>query len=414
MDQKLNNNQTKIQYQSESRLEQKQNNATLKNFNLTCRLITNWNDFEQLKSQWDPLLQQSDADTLFLTWDWINCWRETAPFSITPYILVLEQDNVLIAIAPFYLQTYSLFRIFSLNALRILADQGIGSEYSNFIVKNNNSDIYKLLLWKELQSKKHSENWDFIWFINIATWKAGGRNLTESLFLQSKLHCQQRNVSFGATPLNQFNHNVNKKNNNQANILAKLSKSLRTNIKQTTKRLSKIAVINFRNCEQETLNQDLNNLFKLHNRRWQETGIIGSFAKRPHLKHFYQSFAPIALANQQLQLLTLEHDGTSKAVQYGYIYNKTFLAIQEGFDPSSEKGIGQVLRLHAFEQCLLDDIFEYDFLGEYTDHKRRWLAKRRTGKNILIYSNKLKNMLFYFGKIWPTGRYLTPVSEPKI
>lgn len=388
-----------------------ENNNSSSPAQLTCRLISDWHDFEKLEPQWNKLLRQSDADCLFLTWEWINCWRNTAPYHITPYILVLEQVDEVFAIAPFYVQKYKLCNLFSFKGLRVLADQGIGSEYGNFIVKADHSLAYKQQLWQILQQQNHTQNWDFIWLTNIASWTEGGQNFEQSLFSQSHLHSQHREVEFASTALQQFSDDDKNTDKLDERILVKLSKSLRTNIKQTTKRLTKVANIEYRFSDTHTLSRDLDSLFTLHNQRWQLAGIVGSFAKRPQLQHFYQAFAPIALTNQQLQLVLLEHDGKVKAAQYGYIYNQQFLAIQEGFDPREEKGLGQVLRLHAFNQCCQQKLTKYDFLGGYTNHKRRWLADKLQGKDIFVYNNKLKNTLFRLNKIWPSGRALVAVNN---
>ena len=42
---------------------------------------------------------------------------------------------IIVAIAPFYMQTYRLAHLLTYRALRFFGDKGTGSEYSNFIVK---------------------------------------------------------------------------------------------------------------------------------------------------------------------------------------------------------------------------------------------------------------------------------------
>ena len=42
-------------------------------------IITDWQVFAALKNEWQGLLRQSDADNIFLTWEWIECWRKATP-----------------------------------------------------------------------------------------------------------------------------------------------------------------------------------------------------------------------------------------------------------------------------------------------------------------------------------------------
>ncbi|WP_022939987.1 GNAT family N-acetyltransferase [Psychromonas hadalis] len=362
---------------------------------LKSKILTTWAEFEALEDRWDELLTQSDADNLFLTWQWINCWRNSVANPITPYIIILKENDHIVAIAPFYEQTYQLVNSIKYKALRFAGDQGIGSEYSNFIVNNSNSEKLKTHCWQVLlDNKKH---WDFIWLTNIAQWTAGGKSLIEALAKINKLNVHQRTIEFSSSPLNSLGED----------ILPHLSKSLRTNIKQTQKYLTREGEWQVTTSTQpETLATELQHLFTLHNKRWQKAGLQGSFERRPAMADFYQQFAQVALKKGWLRLLRLEVDGEVQAMQIGYVYKQQFLAIQEGFNPDFLAGTGQVLRYFSFQRCIKEKLQAYDFLGVYTDHKRRWLAEKRQGCNLFIFSNKVKNTPFKLKAIWPTGRYL--------
>jgi len=369
---------------------------------LTTRIIKHWADFIALENSWDKLLAQSDANTIFLTWDWINSWYNTSTSIIRPYIIVIESADQIVAIAPFYIQDYKLAKCIPYKALKCLADQAIGSEYGNFIVSENlgNYSAIKLktMLWHELRSPKCSKHWDFIWLSNIAAWTSGGQSLLAALAQQPDLRYNQREIEFAATELQPLNND----------ILPQLSKSLRTNIKQTTKQLVKKGCVNIQLTQTiDELPQHLDTLFHLHNQRWQHTGNSGSFARRPALMAFYKTFTPLALNNQQLRLLRLEVDGEIQAMQLGYVYAGKFLALQEGFNPDFVAGTGQVLRHAAFKSCMDERLTEYDFLAIYTDHKRRWLAQKNIGCQLFIWQSKLNTLPFSYQPIWPTGRYLS-------
>ena len=362
------------------------------------RIIDNWQDFEQLQSIWDTLLQQSDANCLFLSWDWINCWRLAARQPITPHIVVIEQDSQVIAIAPFYIQKYKLLNCIPYHVLRYLADAGVGSEYGNFIVASHTTTTLKLQLWQALLQPASRGKWDIIWLSDIASWTPGGQSLICALQQVAELKYHTRAIAFAATDLTGIDKQV----------LPSLSKSLRTNIRQTRRQLDNLGQLSIvLSQDVNELPQHLQKLFQLHNKRWQAAGLSGSFARRPELMDFYNAFTAIALQRDQLRLLRLDIDGKTKALQLGYVYNGSFLAMQEGFDPDFIAGTGQVLRHAAFLQCQQEQLDEYDFLGIYTNHKRRWLAAEKNGCQLFIWQDKLKNTPFNFTPIWPTGRFLT-------
>lgn len=362
--------------------------------------VDSWHGFHKLKPFWDKLLQQSDADTIFLSWHWIDSWHATLPNPITPYIVVLKKDDKIVGIAPLYRQKYKLVKLFSFDVLCMLADKNVGSEYPNFIVESNHADYYRQLLWQYLQAQN---NWDLIWITNIATWRPSGKSLCESIN-NTSLSYHDRQISFASTALSQFDTAFD----TRQSVLNSLSKSLRKNIKQTERKLAKQGdVKHLTVTDPADIKTHLNTLFSLHDMRWREAGLSGSFARRKQLKDFYSKFVPIALSQNQLSLQLLCIDNTPYAVQLGYIYGNQFLAIQEGFNPNLIAGSGQVLRFYSLLQCLEANLSSYDFLGVYTDHKRRWLASENYGKQLLIWHSKKKNIFLNYHPIWPTGKYLT-------
>jgi CelD/BcsL family acetyltransferase involved in cellulose biosynthesis len=363
------------------------------------RVLQNWNEFAALKEDWQNLLAQSDADNLFLTWEWMDCWRIAQGKLIKPLIIVIQDSQGIIAIAPFYIQEYRLVNLLRYQALRFMGDKGSGSEYSNLIVKKENSLALKSRLWEHLLNPEVKPCWDFIWFTNVAAWTEGGHTLLQSLASVEGLNCNQRTVEFAQIPLSKYS----------TDILPELSKSLRADIRRPNRRLDKLGRWQMLTCKgDDDISELLEQLFSLHNKHWLNAGL-GTFERRPELADFYRIFAPLALKKGWLRLLRLEIHGEIQAMQIGYVYNNEFLAIQEGFNPDFIPGVGQVLRYYSFTNCQKEGLSCYDFLGIYTDHKRRWLAEKKLGANLFIWQKKIKNIPFSIKKIWPTGRYLKPL-----
>jgi len=367
---------------------------------LEIKVLRDWGCFDGLKFIWQKLLHQSDADNIFLTWEWIDCWRKIQGADIKPLIIVIQDRDQILAIAPFYIQKYRLVHLQIYQALRFLGDHSSGSEYSNFIVKKEKSVELKSMLWTYLLSSAVKPYWDFIWFTNVSSWTNGGQTLLQSLADVNALNYYSRGVEFAQVKINQL----------PADILPCLSKSLRTNIRQTSRHLDKKGPWRMAVCaEAAEIKRHLEQLFLLHNKHWQNAGG-GTFQRRPELTDFYRYFVPLALEKGWLRLFRLESKGEIKAMQLGYVYNNRFLAIQEGYDPDFIGGVGQVLRHFSYQECQKESVSCYDFLGVYTDHKRRWKADKKLGENLFIWHNTAKNLPFKFKKIWPTGGYLKPID----
>jgi CelD/BcsL family acetyltransferase involved in cellulose biosynthesis len=151
-------------------------------------------------------------------------------------------------------------------------------------------------------------------------------------------------------------------------------------------------------------------LYDLHERRRMLESDRGTFVRKPLQKRFYPEFARKALANDWLRFYALERAGTIEAIQLGYLYNGAFHQIQEGFNPAFSDGVGNVLRHLVIEECIKGGVKEYDFLGGYTEHKRRWGAVERAGYDVFIGHPSLKNRLLFSKEIWPNGRYMNAVG----
>ena len=375
-----------------------QKNSTEK---IKIRVIKSIGEFQTLEADWRRLLVQSDADNIFLTWEWINCWLLSQKKEIRLVIIVLEQAGKVIAIAPFYIQIYSLVSLVKYYALRFVGDRAAGSEYPDFIVNRSSSVLLKKRVWQALLSPEIKGLWDFIWFPNVALWQEGGKTLADSLTAVKKLPYQQRVAEFALVVLPEKNQE----------ILTRLSKSLRSNIGQTARRLDKLGPWKMDLCGSACdLDKQLETLFYLHNKHWKDAGLAGSFQRSSELQDFYRLFVPLALKKNWLKLFYLQSNNKIEAIQLGYLYNNSFLALQEGYNPDFLAGSGQVLRHFVMTYCIQHEIGYYDFLGVYTDHKRRWLAQKKEGADLFIWQSKIKNAPFYLRKIWPTGAYLRPVN----
>lgn len=364
----------------------------------SVRIIKDWLGFERLKQDWRCLLTRSDADVIFLTWEWIDCWRRSQINPITPLIVVIEKDDVVVAIAPLYRCQYRLLNAINYRALRFLGDKNSGAEYSNFIVDAAQRDALKTELWEALLSPAIKGEWDVIWLHTVASWTPAGQSFIAPLLHIDGIRTQQRTQMFAYCPLNE----------KPAAILSQVSRSLRKNIQQTQRRLDKLGDWEIVDCqEQGEMKATLARLFYLHQKHWESKGRQGSFQRSAELQCFYQHFVLTAFKQGWLKLYYLKSEGVIQAVQLGYVYQRQFLALQEGYDPTFLAGTGQVLRHYIMQRCYDDGLIAYDFLAGYTDHKRRWLAQKMTGSQYFIFQNRLKNLPFYAQKIWPSGSYLT-------
>src|SRR5262249_39215254 len=129
---------------------------------MSVRLIHNDREFAALEDQWNALLRQSRANTIFLTWHWLySWWQAYGQAGDRLYILLVErQSRGIIGIVPFYLRTSKRFGIVPVRILRFIGEGSSDSDYLDVIAPAGEEHAILEEAWSFLQANKHS--WDVL------------------------------------------------------------------------------------------------------------------------------------------------------------------------------------------------------------------------------------------------------------
>jgi len=370
-------------------------NSTHRSTRPSVEIVTSREELEFYAKEWNELLASSDADTIFLTWEWISTWLDSVyPDGELLVVFVRDNNARLIGIAPFYLSDIHFLGLIKYRCLRIIGDCQSGGEYGDIIVRRGFEYAAMACVMQELL--RYYKVWDCIWIPNMAGWIDVHERFSK-VCKEFELYMHERICEFSSFRLPDTHEAY----------LKQLSRNRREQIRRKTKQLEKSHDVESIRCDHpDKLPQFLSDLFTLHRKRWESVGQAGSFVRRPPMKRFYESFAPIALHKGWLHLHALKVDGVVCAIQYGYAYEGVFSQLQEGYDPAAFEGIGNVLRNQVIEVCIEKGLHEYDFLGGFTEHKRRWGAEQRKGLALFIGRRSLKNQLLFWKNVWPTGRFI--------
>ena len=362
---------------------------------LSGTIVTSKDQLNTYAHEWNELLVSSRANTIFLTWEWIITWLEVVyPDAPLLVVAIRNHDGRLVAIAPFYYSDLRFLGLVKYRCLRVIGDCQCGGEYGDLIIRSGLEDAAITLIAQELM--KYQDVWDCMYIYNVADW-TGASERFMAMYEKLGLHVHKHPCEFSIVRLPTI----------YEAYLQLFSKKRRGYIRRTTRRLHESHSVELIQCDNhDKLPEQLTILFELHRRRWEYVGQAGSFVRRPPMKRFYESFAPVALCKGWLRLYVLMVDGVPQAVQYGYVYNEIYHALQEGYNPNGFDGIGNVLRNVIVEKCIEEGLHEYDFLGGFTEHKRLWGAEPRQGYAFFVGKRSLKNHLLFSKNIWPTGRFI--------
>jgi CelD/BcsL family acetyltransferase involved in cellulose biosynthesis len=370
------------------------------NWPLQISRVVTRDAFRSQREEWNSLLERSDANSIFLTWEWISAWLDVvAPETELFTVLARDTHGELTGIAPFYLTRLRWLNWLKLRCLRVLGDWHTGAEYPWLILRQQREEAaIKAFVNTLMATQSH---WDCIWLPKVASWVG-----SVDVFLREcrsvGLHVHQRLAPFAVVDLP----------GDYGEYLNRLSAKVKKNLRRESHHLMSAHQVNLIRCEDPIdLPRFLSALFHLHHKRWSKLGKPGAFAKRPRVRDFYERFSPAALDRQWLRVYALEVDGIVYAVQYGCAYNGVLYQLQEGFDPEFGTGLGGILRSLAIQDCIKAGLREYDFLGGFTEHKQRWGSRLRQGYDIFIGKRSLRNDALFIKAFWPTGRYLHDVRD---
>lgn len=360
-------------------------------------LIDDWAGLNRLEGVWNDLLGRSRANCIFLTWEWIQAWRAAAGERANPFVVVVQDtEGAVVGLAPFYLAGTKLARAIRYRTLRILGDEQSGSEYPDWILGRDCEGPAARAIAGALAGA--AGRWDLIWLPRVAGWTGARERLLEACS-SAGFFFRERARQFAALDLPGSYESFQKS----------LSRNARSMLQRRARQVFGEGAV-FEQCRSEEQRLVfLEELFALNHRRWSAAGQPGTFVRKPLEARFYRVFTEAALRRGWLRLYAIRVGDRIKAVQAGYVYDGTFLQLQEGFDPEGPSGIGNVLRARVIEECIKEGLRHYDFLGEFTEHKRRWLAELKLGHDLLIGRRGLKNKIVFGVGLWPTGRYLRPV-----
>ncbi len=363
---------------------------------MEIEVIESLSGFERLQAEWSELLEQSTANSIFLTWDWARCWLRAQAERADPVIVIARcPQGRLLGIAPFGLWRYQAFTYFPISVLRPLGDAESGFEYPDWIVRKGHEPEVYAAIARHL--KKASRAWDCIFIPNISGSSGACARLTDAVGAAHMTHiCRSNEFSSIELP------------DTYAKLMAGLKKNRRQNIAADVRRFERMGARIVRCETQAQLDIYLPQLFHLNHRRWSARGISGTFMRKPREADFYRHFSSVALQRGWLWLHVLDVGGAALAAQIGYVYDGKYLALQEGFEPEAGSGAGTALRARVVGECIEAGLTEYDFLGDHTEHKARWGAAPRAGYDLLISRHWSLGALAVWFSIWPTGRFMKP------
>lgn len=366
--------------------------------NYIAEIISDPDEWDLHREDWNELLERSSFSNVFLTFEWLRVWWKFFKRGKLSIVLVKE-DNKLVAALPFYIDKIGLIRV-----LKLI---GTGeSDYGGFIMdKAVSNDEFLKYIFRYIETQL---KWDVIDF----------REIPEKSPLQSFLERNTRWLSIlpycryelsdtckcfyisykreSSISEKVSDHHVKADNsilelNNYMHN--KVDKSILSQLKRKERKLRKRGELSFEVIK--TPDDALkNHFFITHIKRWKRDRVISKFSFYKY-RRFHSEVINKFGCNGSLYFTALKLGDEYISYSYSFMYNKKIYYYICAYDLSFERfSPGNLLLKYNLEKMSNTDIEELDLLRGDEEYKRCWSELSRTNCRFVAARNNLNGILY--------------------
>ncbi len=330
----------------------------------------------RIHHEWNALLHESDADCLFLTWEWLTTWWRHMGGDRRLSVVTVRLGSDLVAIAPFSISPARVREGRMLPFLEFLGSGFVGSDYLDIVARRGYEDCAVDALAKELILLAAGDTF-MVRLTNVHRHECLAERLAISL--------NARRWHFDESQTNVCPY-IPLESHSWESYLASLGGETRYNFNRKWKRLNRDFKVKFEAIsDQNRLTEAIAVLIAHHNARWSERGGSDAFHNED-LVTFHHELSRIVLAQGWLRLYVLWLDGQPAASLYGFLYRDKFYFYQSGFDASYEKhSVGFLTMGLAIREAIAEGASEFDLLHGDEGYKSHWTTRKRALGRIELY-----------------------------
>jgi len=349
--------------------------------------ISDYREFKNYREKWDNLLSRSNADNIFLTYEWIDaCIRH---FFNKEVLLILNifNDNRLIGIAPLMIKRDRYFGL----PVKTICFIGTGiSDRMDFILEDNREELVAFIM--DYLMGIRSE-WDFIDTEEIP-------DQTGTIQAMEKYIAKKRFMNIFGPSKKSFYITMNSA---EENACQGFSKKFHRKLKKVNNKRQDLNLTFERyvggGISEEKVFSEFN---AIENRSWKGEERSGIFSKPASLDFHREIFSKFS-KDGRLDLSILNLDARPIAYMYNYLYGKRSYSYSIAYDKKHFNiSPGTLLMLWALSDSSSRDILEFDFARGEGDWKTRFTRDFRLHNRVRIFKNTAYSRFLY----WLQSRFM--------
>jgi CelD/BcsL family acetyltransferase involved in cellulose biosynthesis len=340
--------------------------------------VRRWSAADWLGSEqaWSRLLARSNADALFLSWDWLTLWWDSfsGVLSAGLEILAFYREGDLVGVAPFYRRRVVRSRVLPATSVQLV---GVSwrdpetpiSEYLDVIAIAGESDSVRRACAQALLSERAWSEW-------VIGFTDAGQQWCEAFGRvnggQQYVRDLDRRISYQADLSRGFGE-----------YLRRLGQSTRRSLWNLRRRLAQQGTVSFEQLSRAEIAGGFSDLNRLHELRWQRPAFAGAGLD------FHTRLAARMASRGELALSRLRVGGQVVSVLYDIRKGARQYNISMGFDPAFSRrvSLGLIHLGHAMEAAAEGGVSTYDFLagsGKRSDYKSHLSQARRNLSSVQV------------------------------
>ena len=353
--------------------------------NLSFRVIQNPQEFRDLEHGWNNLLERSDSNIIYLTWEWISTWWECFGDEYNLWLVCasLPETNLLMGIAPLCYKTV-FKRGIPLVYLSLIENEITAADHLDFIVdRSEKESITKILIDYIFNN---SNIWDVIQF--------------KSLSSDSEVYKIIKRL-YGGKILTMFEQEVCPYillPDNYEKFYNSLSNNKRKNIRKNYNKwnnLSNKEILQI--SDEKQLEPALDNLYNFNISVNAVKGKSSTFLN-PKMRKFHKLVSRKFLSNGWLRILQLVTDGIVIAIEYSFNYNNITYSYSGGYNNDwSMIRPGHIMMEFSIKFAIAENSKIFDLLRGTENYKYTWTKTNRIDYDITIPVSFKGKILYYLG-----------------
>ncbi len=331
--------------------------------------------FTALAAEWNPLLQRSQFNSLFLTHEWqTTWWRHLGEGDL--WILAFRQPetNELVGIVPLYLVTVKAGKWAGKRKFNLVGCIEVSDYLDAIILKGWEESVYReLLTWLR---GSEAPQWDILDLCNLPEVSLTQQvmpALCEALDFRVEVSQEDTAPQF-RLPL-QYDQYLDEQ----------VEKKQRHEIRRKQRRAEREADISFTIVENSpNLTAEVDDFIALQRASRADKAEFMT----PEMRRFFNAAAQVMADAGYLRLCFLSINGEKAATLFAFEYDKRFWLYNSGYDPNAYAQLspGWVILSYSIQYAIAVGCTVFDFMQGNEEYKYRFGGQDYQVMRVLVYN----------------------------